>query len=1022
MRNKGAILFLTIVLALVCLYQLSFTFKGMSLRNQAKEFAIVATNKLVTEEQNKLVYDSIVTEKEQYFLDSISSEKVYLKLFNYRDVAENELNFGLDLKGGMDLVLEISVTDVIRNLSISPEDSLLNRALLEAKRMEEQGGGADFVALFGKAFEKVAPGVSLESYFRSKELLNEIPFGASNEEVLKVIDKEAQGAIDNAFNIIRTRIDQFGVTQPNIQRLEGTGRIMVSLPGVKDKDRVRRLLKGTANLEFWTTYENKDLQNELMNANNIVKSYLATEKALMQKKDTTASVSPALGAPTAQVVDSGKKSELNALAQQEIATTDTSLVGKGDDQYPLFKVLYPRLDQQTGQPYPGSIVGTAHFKDTAVVDKYISLAVAKNIFPRDCRFLWSAKSITGEDKKPTNYFELYAVKAARGGKPSLAGEVITTARQDFDQQNGTAYVSMDMNTEGATEWARLTRENLQKCIAIVMDDKVYSAPVVQNEIKGGSSQITGNFTIDEAKDLANLLKSGKLPAPAHIIEEAVVGPTLGQEAIDAGKLSFIIAFLVVLLYMWFYYSNSGLVADIALTVNVFFIFGVLASLGAALTLPGLAGIVLTLGMAVDANVIIYERIREELRAGKGLRLALSDGYKHAYSAIIDGNLTTILTGIILYIFGTGPIQGFATTLIIGILTSMFTAIFVSRMIFELMLKHQRDIKFSIPSTANVLVNAKVDFIGIRKILYVASIIVVGAGIVSMFTGGFKLGIDFKGGYSYVVRFDQKTQINTVDLSSAISKSLGQSAEVKTFGTEAQKQVRITTKALTDLNPSVNIDSLVESKIYAGVLPQLGENVPFEKFASDYVMSSQKVGPTISDDIKTSAIQAVIFALIGIFLYIFIRFKDWRFGLGGVISLAHDTLFVLGIYSLLRNVMPFNMEIDQSFIAAILTVIGYSINDTVIIYDRIREYRGLYPKRDQREVFNQAMNSTLGRTLNTSLTTLFTLIVMFIFGGEVIRGFIFALLIGISIGTYSSIFNAAPIVFDTLKMGRKKQNA
>ncbi len=1007
MRNKGAILTLAIALALVCIYQLSFTYKAASVRKDAVAYATSPDTKILD------------AQKEQYFLDSVSSEKVFLGIFTYQDCIERELNFGLDLKGGMNIILEISVTDVIRNLSSNPKDTTLNRALLNAQLLQASSS-KDFVDLFGEEYNRLAPGASLEALFRTKELSERIPFGSTNEAVIAVIKEEANGAIDNAFNIIRARIDQFGVTQPNIQRLEASGRVMVDLPGVKDKERVRKLLQGTANLEFWQTYENAELQQSLLEANFAVRDYLAAEKALSnQHVQPTATASDA-GTTTepALAAEEAEGSLLSMVESDTLTATDTL----SDDiavEYPLFQVLYPSIDQQSGQAYRGSVVGTAHFKDTARVNKYLAIAKSKNIFPRDLQLLWGAKAISDDNKKPTNYFQLYAIKVSgREGKAPLDGDAITSARQEFDDQRGTAYVSMSMNPEGAKTWARLTAQNIEKSIAIVMDNRVFSAPTVQAEIKGGNSQITGDFSINEATDLANLLKSGKLPAPARIIEEAVIGPTLGKEAVDAGMVSFLVAFFVVLLYMWFYYSRAGLIADIALVVNVFFIFGVLASLNAALTLPGLAGIILTLGMAVDANVIIYERIREELRAGKGVRMAITDGYKNAYSAIIDGNLTTILTGIILYIFGTGPIQGFATTLIIGILTSLFSAIFISRLIFEYLFNKQYNVVFARKSTANVLVNSKIDFIGIRKILYVASAILMLIGAFSMFTGGFNLGIDFKGGYNYVVRFDNNQKVNTVALSKELSQSIGQTVEVKTFG--EGNQVKISTKVIAFTGDTREADSLIEARLYQGLIPHLKEGASFNEFSEVNLMSSQKVGPTISDDIKTAAIWSVVFALLGIFLYIFIRFKDWRFGLGGVISLAHDTLIVLGVYSLLRNVMPFSMEIDQAFIAAILTVIGYSINDTVIIYDRIREYRGLYPKRDQKEVFNLAMNSTLGRTLNTSLTTLFTLIIMFLFGGEVIRGFIFALLIGIGIGTYSSIFNAAPIVFDTLNWKRRSE--
>jgi SecD/SecF fusion protein len=622
------------------------------------------------------------------------------------------------------------------------------------------------------------------------------------------------------------------------------------------------------------------------------------------------------------------------------------------------------------------------------------------------------------DGTPVLMYELHAIKTSKDGRPILTGDVITNAYPEYGQNKSSAEVSMTMNAEGTKNWARITKDNINQCIAIVMDDAVFSSPVVNTEITGGNSQISGMKDYAEASDLAIVLKSGKMPAPARIVQEEIVGPSLGQESINNSLISFIIAFVLVLCYMVFFYNRAGWIADLALVINVFFIIGVLASLGAVLTLPGMAGIVLTLGMAVDANVIIYERIREELRHGKGLKLAITDGYRNAYSAIIDGNVTTLLTGVILFIFGSGPIQGFATTLIIGILTSLFTAIFISRLVFERLLSKNKDISFSIPMTANLLQNVNFDFIGKRKIFYVISSSIIFLGLVSMFTQGFNMGVDFTGGRTYVVRFQEN--VNTVDIQQKLAPVFdGNAPEVKTFGSE--NQVKITTKYLVDAvtDEKTDVDSLVEAKLYEGLQPVVGNNVSYEDFTSNYRQSSMKVGSTVSDDIKMGAMFAIIFSLVGIFLYIFIRFRDWRFGLGGIVSLTHDVLIVLGIYSIFRNIMPFSLEVDQAFIAAVLTVIGYSINDSVIIFDRIREWTTLYPKRDRKELFNGAMNSTLSRTMNTSLTTLFVLIVIFIFGGEVIRGFIFALLVGIGVGTYSSIMNAAPVVFDAMQWRDRK---
>ena len=1018
MQNKGIIKLFAIALVLVSIYQLSFTYFTRSVESDAAEYA---------------KGDS---KKERAYLDSISGEVVYnfawLRKYTYNECKEKELNLGLDLRGGMNVTLEISVVDIVRSMANYSTDSTFVKTIRLAQE-NEKNSQDDFVTLFGEAFKIVSPNGKLAAIFNTIELKDKINYNSTNEEVIALIKKETEGAIENSFNILRTRIDRFGVTQPNIQRLGTSGRVLVELPGIKDPERVRKLLQGTANLEFWETYENAQVAQSLIDANTRIKEMNAgTDKDTVKiATDTTAIDQLAAKIDTTKVkADTTKKEEslvdkLNKKDTSKSAADTSKKDFKNREAFnkenPLFAVLTPNFSQD-GSPIPGPVVGISQIKDTSAVNKYLALKQVKALLPRDIRFYWGVKSPKWDASK--KFYELFAIKvSSRDGRAPLDGNAITDASSQFGDNNSNAKVSMSMNGDGAKTWARLTKEAATKepkeCIAIVLDGYVYSAPRVQGEIKGGSSEITGDFTINEAKDLANVLKSGKLPAPARIIEEAVVGPSLGQEAINTGMNSFIIAFFVVLLYMILYYSRwAGTIADIALIFNVLFIFGVLASLGAVLTLPGIAGIVLTLGMAVDANVIIYERIREELRAGKGLKLAVSDGYKHAYSAIIDGNVTTILTGIILYIFGSGPVQGFATTLIIGILTSLFSAIFISRLIFSKYLDKNSKITFANKVTENVLSNIHVDFIGMRKYFYAFSIIVSVIGIISMATKGFNYGVDFTGGRTYLVRFEKT--INTVDVQKALKVSFGEAPEVKTFGTE-NNQVKVTTKYMIDNNdPKLNVDSIVEYKLYDGLKPIMGNDITFEDFSSNYKMSSQKVGPTIADDIKVSAIWAVIFSLIGIFFYIFIRFKNWRFGLGGVVSLAHDTLFVLGAFSIFAHILPFSLEIDQAFIAAILTVIGYSINDSVIVYDRIREYSGIYKRRNKRWMMNAAMSSTLGRTLNTSLTTLFVLIVIFIFGGDVIRGFIFAMLIGITIGTYSSIFIASAIVYDSLPKAEKEK--
>jgi SecD/SecF fusion protein len=1013
MRNKGAILTLAIALALVCIYQLSFTWKAESIKKQAKEFA--GGDPAIEEE----------------FLDSIRNETVFNLLiseFTFREVQEREINFGLDLKGGMNVILEISTVDVLKSLANNSRDTTFIQALARAKVLQKETN-RDYITLFGEAFEDIDPNASLAAIFTTQELRDRINYNTSNDEVLDVIREEAEGAIDNAFMIIRTRIDQFGVTQPNIQRLETKDRILVDLPGVKNKDRVRKLLQGTANLEFWETYSNPELIQNLYTADNMLRNYLATEKELAaanaSEEETAAATEEDIVEEPAEedllledLVEEGDSGELSLIEQIEADTTTAdSLPQNIADAYPLLSVLAPMQHPETRQPYPGSMIGRAHFKDTAKINRYLRIAQDKQIFPREVRFMWSAIPVMDDNNKPTEVYYLYAIKVrSRDGRPPLNGDVIVTASQEFDNATGNAYVLMSMDAEGTRKWAHITKENIDKEIAIVMDNRVYSAPTVQNEITGGSSQITGTFTPNEAQDLANLLKSGKLPAPARIIQEDVVGPSLGQRAVNEGLRSFLIAFLVVLLYMMLYYSRrAGLVADIALIANMFFLAGVLASLGASLTLPGIAGIILTIGMSVDANVLIYERIREELAAGKGVRMAVSDGYKNAYSAIIDANVTTLITGIILYLFGTGPIKGFATTLVIGIVTSLFSAIFITRLIFESFLKRNRKITFDTNLTRNAFKKVNISFIEKSRIFYVVSIALLIISIGSLVIRGLDPGVDFTGGRNYIIKFDQP--ISTTDVSTALADEFGQVPKVITFGDESQ--IRITTRYKID-EEGTEIDEEIQQLIYNGVKPFLAEGVDYDTFYELNWQSNQKVGPTIADDIKRQAVLAIFIALVFMFIYIILRFRNWQFGLGALAALIHDSLLVLGIFSLFYGLMPFSLEVDQSFIAAILTVVGYSINDTVVIYDRIREYVKLHPKRERKEIMNLALNSTLSRTFSTSFSTFVVLLSIFAFGGEVIRGFVFALLIGIIVGTYSSLFIATPIVYHTIKRSEKRK--
>ncbi|MBN2523556.1 MAG: protein translocase subunit SecDF [Bacteroidales bacterium] len=997
MRNKGAILTLVIALTLVCLYQLSFTFVAVNIRNQAKEYA----------------NDDPV--KEEKYLDSLANESVYdilINDFTFREVQEREINFGLDLKGGMNVILEISTIDVIRSLANNSTDTTFNKALALSKEKQRKTN-KDFITLFGESFEEVDPGASLSAIFTSQELRDQVKPGTPNDEVLRIIREEAHGAIDNAFNIIRTRIDQFGVTQPNIQYLDTKDRILVDLPGVKNKERVRRLLQGTANLEFWETFQNAELIQNMYQADAMVRDYLAAQKkskTVNRKEEVVVSEEPAAVKDTSE--------SLSLMDQIKSDTTlGDSIPQSIEETYPLLSILRPMQDPQTRQPFQGAVVGIARMKDTSKINYYLQLAIEKKMFPREVRFMWSALPDLDENKKPTDLYRLYAIKVrSRDGQPPLDGEAIVSASQEFDEASGFAYVLMNMNAEGTKKWAHITKENLKKVICIVMDNKVYSGPTVQTEIAGGSSQITGSFTINDAQDLANLLKSGKLPAPAHIIQENIVGPSLGERAVREGFSSFLIAFIVVLFYMIFYYSRkAGLVADIALLANMFFIAGVLASLGASLTLPGIAGIVLTIGMSVDANVLIYERIREELAAGKGVRMAVSDGYKNAYSAIIDANVTTLITAIILYIFGTGPIKGFATTLWIGICTSLFSAIFITRLIFERLLNKNREITFATNLTRNAFKNVNINFIDRRKIAYVISSAIVLISIGSLIIRGLDAGVDFTGGRNYIIKFDNP--VETHQVADLLTNQFGETPKVITFG--ADDQVRITTRYKID-EDGAELDDEIQQLIYTGLKPILGSDVDYDTFYDKYWQSNQKVGPTIADDIKRQAVVAIFVALIFMFLYIILRFRNWQYGFGAVAALIHDALIVLGIFSLFYGFMPFSLEIDQAFIAAILTVVGYSINDTVVIFDRIRENFTIYPKRERKEIMNLALNSTLSRTFSTSFSTFIVLITIFIFGGEVIRGFVFALLLGIVVGTYSSLFVATPVVYDSIKKSEKRK--
>ena len=989
MQNRGAILTFAILLAAVCLYQLSFTWKAKQVEKAAIEYA-----------QGD-------PEREFLYLDSISGEEVYnfigLKKFTYKEVKELELNLGLDLRGGMNVTLEISAVDLIKALSNYNPDPTFNAALERASEIQKTSS-VDFVTLFGQAFQELDPNAQLASIFNTLELRDRISFNSSNDDVLRVIRQETDAAIDNSFSVLRTRIDRFGVAQPNIQQLQTKGRILIELPGIKDQARVRNLLQGTAMLEFWETYDNTEVYEYLVLANDRIRE--------IGSNNATVDAETSVVETNSEIENTDEAQISSLLSELELSSGDIDNFEDLQRDYPLFAVLNPSTDQM-GQLFQGPVVGIAHSKDTATVNQYLNIPQVKNIFPRNMLFFWTAKSID----KAGNYYQLIAARVTtRDGRAPLSGDVITDARQDFNQAGSSPEVSMSMNAEGAKTWQRLTKENIGKSIAIVLDGYVRSFPNVINEISGGRSSITGLESIEEAQDLANILKSGKMPAPARIVEEQIVGPSLGKESITAGMYSFLFAFLVVLVYMIFFYSGkAGLSANIALLANLFFLFGVLASLGAVLTLPGIAGIVLTMGMAVDANVIIYERIQEEVRAGKGLQLAISDGYKNAYSAIIDGQVTTFLTGVVLYIFGSGPIKGFATTLMVGIVTSLFTSIFLTRLIFEWQLKRSKNITFTSKTTANWLVAPKFKFLEKRKISYMVSGALIVISILSICVRGFNFGVDFQGGRTYTVRFDQSVRV--ADVQEALADVFGSEPEVKTFGSD--NQVRIVTKYKID-DLSENVDNEVEEGMYAGLVESglINSSVSYQDFTENYRLSSQKVGPTISNDIKKDAIIATVLALIIMFIYIMVRFSNWKYAMGATVSLIQNVIITLGVFSLFYEILPFSLEIDQAFIAAILTVIGYSINDTVIVFDRIREYLKLYPKRELDLNINHAINNTLRRTLNTSFSTLIVLLVMFVFGSANIRGFIFALIVGISIGVFSSIFIASPIVYDAQSRFKK----
>ena len=988
MQSKGAIKLVAVLLALACVFQLSFSFKTRSVEKAAEKYAAGYEVE---------VRDSMV----RHYLDSLENQPVYnlgFQAYTYKECKEKEINLGLDLKGGMNVMLEVQVGDVVKALAgESQNDPAFEAAIAAAKEAEKSGEG-DFIGAFVKAFKANSNGASLASIFVSPDRKDINP-NSTDSEVEKILRQETSDAIDASFNVLRSRIDHFGVTQPNIQRLPNSNRILVELPGVKEPERVRKLLQGTASLEFWTTYNGVELHPALARADELTRHLNTGED---QPAETVESEETAAETPATDLVEEVAKA--TEVTEEEVAAAATI----DPKRNPLLALLNPQFAG-------GAVIGAAYAADMPAVDRYLAMPQVRELFPADVQFKWAVKG----DPQMDGRFALYTIKVeSADGKAPLDGSVVVDARESYAERGAEARVSMNMNSEGMQEWARLTGENVNRCIAIVLDGYVYSAPVVRGKIEG-SSEISGNFTIQEAKDLANVLKSGKVPAPARIIQDTVVGPSLGQESINAGLLSFAIAFLLVLLYMGLFYKSAGWVADFALLTNVFLLMGFLVSFGAVLTLPGIAGIVLTMGMAVDANVIIYERIKEELRGGKGLGSAIKDGFSNAYSAIIDGNLTTIITGIVLFIFGTGPVQGFATTLIIGIITSLFCSIFITRLVLEWIVGKWGSISFSRKWSENFLANVKFDFVGKRKISYIVSGTVIVLSLVSFAVRGLNLGTEFTGGRAYTIRFDKPVQAEDVraalDGAFVDGDAASVSCEVKQYGSE--NQMRIVTQYKFD-DTSEETTAEVDEIIYNALKPLYSYDISFDSFRftqddQNGIISADKIGPSIAKDMTWNAIYSVLFSLLAIGLYIAFRFKKWQWATGATLALAHNSIVVIGLFSIFYGLMPFALEVNQAFIAAILTLIGYSINDTVVIFDRIREYITLYPKRNFRDNINNAICSTLSRTINTSGTTLVTLLAIFLFGGETIRGFIFALLVGVIVGTYSSVFVATPIAYDLM---------
>ena len=1005
MQNKGIVKFIALMLMLVCIFYLSFSFVTRHYENKAAAMG---------------------EEAGQEYLDSIMNEKVYFGAYSYKECREMQIGLGLDLKGGMNVILEVSVPDVIAVLADHKTDAAFTKSMQEAKK-EEETSQKDFVSLFIQSYKKNAPGHRLAEVFATQQMKGKVSTQSSDAEVEAAVRAEVQSAVDNSFLVVRNRIDKFGVVQPNIQKLEGqSGRIMVEMPGIREPERVRKLLQGSANLEFWETYNSQEIVPLLSQINQ--KYALGADAAVADTTATEASVdSTATAAASEEKTEAadGKKSLAEAIGAKKDAKADKNAakdaqLQKMKEQNPLFSIFQPSQGQSL------SVVGYATARDTAEVDKIIYSEIAKRILPSDVKLLWSAKA--ADFDKKGEIFELHALKVTEpSGRAPLEGDVITNAKDEFDQY-GHPCVSMQMNSDGARRWAQLTKQNIGRAVAIVLDDAVYSAPRVNGEIAGGNSQITGNFSIEDTKDLANTLNSGKMPAPTRIVQEEVVGPSLGAQSIQQGIISFIVAFILLMIYMLCLYGViPGMMANIALLFNLFFTLGILTSFQAALTMPGIAGIVLSLGMAVDANVLIYERTKEELRAGLNVKEAMKKGYSNAFSAIFDSNLTSIITGVILYVFGTGPIRGFATTLIIGIVCSFFTAVYLTRLVYEHQMKKDKwtNLTFSTGFSKNLMQNTHFNFMGAYKKTFTVWGVAAVLFIICLGVRGLSKSIDFTGGRNYVVKLEKA--VEPEEVREALAGAFGEAnVSAIALGTDG-KTIRVSTNYKIESNdPTVDDECeniLFKAMSKANLVTQKDVNAfknPDVR-AGGSIISSTKVGPSVAKDITYGAIISVIFALIAIFIYILVRFHNVAYSVGSTVALALDTLIVIGFYSALWGIVPMSLEIDQTFIGAILTVIGYSINDKVVVFDRIRENFGLFKKRDRQDIFNDSLNQTLARTINTSVTTLIVLLCIFILGGDSIRSFSFAMILGVVFGTLSSIFIAAPIAYITMGRHIKADN-